>query len=54
MVAVENGKLAIEELKKEDANFDIVLLDLMMPEIVRLTHSSTAALSLKSFASGWL
>ena len=30
-VAVENGKLALEELKNETNDFDLVLLDLYMP-----------------------
>jgi len=33
VVAVENGRLAKEELMKEEANYDLVLLDLMMPEM---------------------
>ena len=32
-VAVENGKLALDELKNETNDFDLVLLDLMMPEV---------------------
>jgi CheY-like chemotaxis protein len=32
-VAVENGKLALDELRKPDSNFDLVLLDLAMPEM---------------------
>ena len=32
-VAVENGKLAMDELKNENNDFDLVLLDLYMPEI---------------------
>ena len=35
VVAVENGRLAKEELMKEEANYDLVLLDLMMPEMVK-------------------
>ncbi len=31
VTAVENGVLARDELLKEDSNFDLVLLDLMMP-----------------------
>ena len=34
VTAVENGRLARDELLKEDAYFDLVLLDLMMPEMV--------------------
>lgn len=34
MTAVENGRLARDELLKEDHQFDLVLLDLMMPEMV--------------------
>jgi CheY-like chemotaxis protein len=30
---VENGRLARDELLNEDKDFDIVLLDLMMPEM---------------------
>ena len=33
MTAIENGRLARDELLKEDSNFDLVLLDLMMPEM---------------------
>lgn len=33
VTAVENGKLAKDELMKEDSNYDLVLLDLMMPEM---------------------
>ena len=32
-IAVENGKLAMDELKNENNDFDLVLLDLYMPEI---------------------
>ena len=35
MVAVENGQVARDELLKEDSNFDLVLLDVNMPEMVR-------------------
>lgn len=42
VTAVENGKLAKDELMKEDANYDLVLLDLMMPEMV---HNSSRFLS---------
>jgi CheY-like chemotaxis protein len=31
--AVENGKLALDELRKPDSCFDLVLLDLAMPEM---------------------
>ncbi len=31
--AVENGKKAYEELKNDNNNFDLVLLDLFMPEM---------------------
>ena len=34
MVAVENGRVARDELLKEDSNFDLVLLDVNMPEMV--------------------
>ena len=34
VTAVENGKIAKEELLKEDSQYDMVLLDLMMPEMV--------------------
>jgi CheY-like chemotaxis protein len=30
---VENGKLAYEQLKDENNDFDLVLLDLFMPEM---------------------
>jgi NIMA (never in mitosis gene a)-related kinase len=33
VVAVENGRLARDELLGEDSDFDLVLLDLMMPEM---------------------
>ena len=33
MTAVENGRIARDELLKEDSNIDIVLLDLRMPEM---------------------
>lgn len=36
VTAVENGRLARDELLKEDAYFDLVLLDLMMPEMVTI------------------
>ena len=39
MTAVENGRLARDELLKEDAYFDLVLLDLMMPEMVEILIS---------------
>lgn len=32
-VAVENGKLAIEQLRNECNDFDLLLLDLVMPEM---------------------
>lgn len=32
-IAVENGRLAYEELKKDENDFDLVLLDLYMPEM---------------------
>lgn len=32
-VAVENGKLAMDELQNENNDFDLVLLDLYMPEM---------------------
>ena len=32
-VAVENGKLAMEKLQDENNDFDLVLLDLIMPEM---------------------
>lgn len=32
-VAVENGKLAMDELQNENRDFDLVLLDLYMPEM---------------------
>tara|TARA_B110000503_G_C6776187_1_gene261409 strand:+ start:29 stop:190 length:162 start_codon:yes stop_codon:yes gene_type:complete len=31
VTAVENGVLARDELLKEESNYDLVLLDLMMP-----------------------
>ena len=34
VVAVENGRVARDELLKEDSNFDLVLLDVNMPEMV--------------------
>jgi NIMA (never in mitosis gene a)-related kinase len=34
VTAVENGVLARDELLKEENNFDLVLLDLMMPQLV--------------------
>ena len=34
VVAVENGQVARDELLKEDSNFDLVLLDVNMPEMV--------------------
>ncbi len=33
VTAVENGKIARDELLKEDSDFDIVLLNLNMPEM---------------------
>ena len=33
VTAVENGRLARDELLKEDSHIDIVLLDLRMPEM---------------------
>ncbi len=33
VAAVENGRLARDELLKDNQHFDIVLLDLMMPEM---------------------
>lgn len=33
MTVTENGKLAYEELKDESKDFDLVLLDLYMPEM---------------------
>ena len=32
-VEAENGRIAIDELRKPEADFDLVLLDLMMPEM---------------------
>ena len=32
-IAVENGKQAMEQLKNENNDFDMVLLDLYMPEM---------------------
>ena len=32
-VAVENGKIAMEQLRNENNNFDLVLLDIYMPEM---------------------
>lgn len=32
-IAVENGKKAYDELKNENNDFDLVLLDLFMPEM---------------------
>ncbi len=32
-IAVENGKLALEELRKPENDFDLLLLDLAMPEM---------------------
>ena len=32
-VGVKNGQEALDELRKPDANFDCVLLDLVMPEL---------------------
>ena len=34
VIAVENGQEALDELLKEDSNFDLVLLDDNMPEMV--------------------
>lgn len=31
--AVENGKMALEELRNPDNDFDLLLLDLQMPEM---------------------
>lgn len=33
VVATEDGKKALAELRKEDSNFDLILLDLYMPEM---------------------
>ena len=32
-VEAENGRIALEEMRKPDNDFDLVLLDLMMPEM---------------------
>ena len=32
-ISVENGRLALEELRKPENDFDLVLLDLQMPEM---------------------
>ena len=32
-VEAENGRLALEEMRKPENDFDLVLLDLMMPEM---------------------
>ena len=32
-VGAEDGRVALEELRKTDADFDLLLLDLVMPEI---------------------
>lgn len=32
-IAVENGRLAMEQLNNENNNFDLVLLDIYMPEM---------------------
>ena len=32
-VGAENGQIALDELRKPDANFDCLLLDLAMPEL---------------------
>ena len=32
MVAVEDGAQCLEELRKEDNDFDLILLDLFMPD----------------------
>ena len=32
-ISVENGRLALEELRKPGNDFDLVLLDLQMPEM---------------------
>lgn len=32
-VAVENGQLALDELRNPDQDFDLLLLDLQMPEM---------------------
>ncbi len=36
VVAVENGRLALEALRNPDHDFDLVLLDLNMPEVVSI------------------
>jgi CheY-like chemotaxis protein len=33
VVGVENGKLAMEEIRRGDKTFDLLLLDLIMPEM---------------------
>ena len=33
MVATEDGKKAMDELRNEENNFDLILLDLYMPEM---------------------
>ena len=33
VVATEDGKKAMDELRNEDNNFDLILLDLYMPEM---------------------
>jgi len=32
-IEAENGKIALEKMREPDADFDMVLLDLMMPEM---------------------
>ena len=32
-IEAENGRLALEEMRKEENDFDLILLDLMMPEM---------------------
>ena len=34
VTAVENGRIALEELQKDTSNIDLVLLDIQMPELV--------------------
>jgi len=34
VTAVENGKIALDKLREQNAHYDLVLLDLMMPEMV--------------------
>ncbi len=40
VVEVENGKKALELLREKDNNFDIILLDVMMPEMNGFTALS--------------